>query len=86
MEVSSSLVAGKRVLLIWHGGSATEAVQDVVGDLRQKAGGNGEVLLEHAQRLLMGEPQYQASVPQVASCCFPLYFCGACQHASVLVS
>ena len=55
MEVSSSLVAGKRVLLIWHGGNATEAVQDVVGDLRKKTGGDGEVLLEHVQRFHMGE-------------------------------
>lgn len=54
MEVSSSLVAGKRVLLIWHGGSTAEVMQRVVGDLRHKTGNAGTVLLEHAERLLMG--------------------------------
>ncbi len=52
MELSGSLVAGKRVLLVWQGGNATETIQQVVEDLRQKA---GEVLLEHAQRLIMGQ-------------------------------
>lgn len=55
MDVSSDLVAGKRVLLMWHGGNSTETLQQVVEDLRLKAGGNGTVSLEHAQRLLLGQ-------------------------------
>ena len=49
------MVSGKRVLLIWHGGNSTETIQQAVEDLRLKAGENGAVLLEHAERLLMGQ-------------------------------
>ena len=55
MEVSSSVLAGKRVLVVWYGGNTTESIQEVVEDLRGKAGGAGEVLLEHAERLLIGQ-------------------------------
>lgn len=58
MDVSSDVVAGKRVLLIWHAGNSTEATQRVAEDLRCKAGESGAVLLEHAQRLLMGQLLY----------------------------
>ena len=59
MDIGEDLVAGKRVLLIWHGGNSTEATQQVVEDLRCKAGESGTVLLEHAQRLLMGQCHYK---------------------------
>lgn len=42
---------GKRVLLVWHGGHSPEALQPVVEGLREKAGNEGTVLLEHEQRL-----------------------------------
>jgi hypothetical protein len=53
-EVTSDLVAGKRVLLVWQGGNSGEATQKAVEALRGKVGASGEVLLEHVQRLQMG--------------------------------
>lgn len=55
MEVSVSLVGGKRILLLWHGGNTSERIQQVVEDLKVKCGESGTVLLEHADRLLMGQ-------------------------------
>ncbi len=55
MEVPTSLLLCKRVLLIWHGNARAETMQEVVESLRQKAGESGAVLLENAERLLMGE-------------------------------
>ena len=55
MEVSSSVLAGKRVLVVWYGGNRAESIQEVVEDLRGKTGASGEVLLEHADRLLLGQ-------------------------------
>ena len=54
MSVSEDLVRGKRVLLVWHGGHSPEALQPVVEGLREKAGNEGTVLLEHTQRLNIG--------------------------------
>lgn len=54
MSVDEGLVSGKRVLLVWHGGHSPEAMQPVVEGLREKAGGGGTVLLEHAERLTIG--------------------------------
>ena len=54
MSVSEDLVRGKRALLVWHGGHSPEALQPVVEGLREKAGSDGTVLLEHAQRLNIG--------------------------------
>ena len=54
MEVPGSILAGKRVLVVWDGGSRTESIQEVVEDVRGKTGESGEVLLEHAERLLLG--------------------------------
>lgn len=48
-------MAGKRVLVVWHGGNTTESIQEVVEDLRGKTGEAGQVLLEHAERLLIGQ-------------------------------
>lgn len=77
MEVSSSLVSGKRVLLIWHGGNSTETIQQAVEDLRLKAGENGAVLLEHAERLLMAS--HTASS-------FDLVLSGVIAHSTLLHS
>ena len=55
MSVSEELVRGKKVLLVWHGGHSPDALQPVVEGLREKAGNDGTVLLEHAQRLDIGE-------------------------------
>lgn len=55
MSVSEELVRGKKVLLVWHGGHSPDALQPVVEGLREKAGNDGTVLLEHAQRLNIGE-------------------------------
>ena len=54
MDVSGIVVACKRVLLIWHEGNRTETMQQVVENLRARSGEGGAVLLEHADRLLMG--------------------------------
>ena len=54
MSVDESLLNGKRVLLVWHGGHSPEAIQSVVEGLREKAGGGAAVLLEHADRLNIG--------------------------------
>lgn len=56
MDVTSAdVVAGKRILLIWHGGNPEDVTQKVLADLRLQAGESGTVLLEHVQRLLMGQ-------------------------------
>lgn len=55
MSVSEEVVRGKKVLLVWHGGHSPEALQPVVEGLRAKAGNDGTVLLEHAQRLNIGK-------------------------------
>ena len=55
MSVPEELVSGKKVLLVWHGGHTPEAIQPVVEGLREKAGSEGVVLLEHADRLTMGK-------------------------------
>ena len=55
MSVSEELVRGKKVLLVWHGGHSPDALQPVVEGLRAKAGNDGTVLLEHAQRLNIGK-------------------------------
>jgi len=54
MELSDK-VAGKKVLLIWHGGCAAEDMKEAVESLRIKVGKGGNVSLEHAERLVMGE-------------------------------
>lgn len=56
--VPETLLQGRRSLLIWHGGHEAEKIQPLVEGLRRKAaaGGRvaGSVLLEHAERLLLG--------------------------------
>lgn len=54
MEVSGDIIAGKKVLLVWHGECNAERMKETVEDLRSKAGQGGSVLLEHAERLIMG--------------------------------
>lgn len=55
MDVPESLVSGKKVLLVWHGGHSPEAIQPVVERLREKAAeSGGSVMLEHAERLAIG--------------------------------
>lgn len=58
MEVPESVLTGKRVLVVWHGGSRTESIQEVVENLRGKTGERGKVLLEHSERLLMSENMF----------------------------
>ena len=55
MEIPSVLVSDKKLLLIWHSGSTTETIQQVVESLRRRTGPGGVVQLEHAERLLLGE-------------------------------
>ena len=55
MDVPDELVSGKRVLLVWHGGHTPEAIQPAVERLRKKAGSGGAVMLEHADRLIVGK-------------------------------
>ncbi len=52
--VPGTLLSAKRTLLIWHSGHVAEETQEAVVRLRKRAGDNGTVLLEHAQRLLLG--------------------------------
>lgn len=54
MEILGDVVAGKKVLLIWYGGNDVERMKESVEDLRSKAGQNGSISLEHAERLVMG--------------------------------
>ena len=68
MSVSEELVRGKRVLLVWHGGHSPDALQPVVEGLREKAGSEGTVLLEHAQRLSIGVCLFQFVCERVSIC------------------
>ena len=54
------LLSSKQSLLIWHGGHNAEEIQPLVEGLRKKAVAGegmvkGSVLLEHAERLLLGK-------------------------------
>ena len=60
MEVPQELLAGGRVLVLWHQAHRPEAMQSVLEGLRERVGG-GEVLLEHAERLILGETIFYTS-------------------------
>ena len=61
MDISEGLVAGKTVLLVWHGRNSTETIQELVEDLRVKNGASGTVSLEHCERLLLGKSKFPDS-------------------------
>ncbi len=63
MEISADIVAGKKVLLLWHGGCNPEKMKTTVEDLRSKTGPGGGVSLEHSERLIMGKCNH-------SMCCF----------------
>ena len=52
--VEDTLLNGKKTLLIWHSGHDAQTTQPAVVSLRERAGDQGSVLLEHAERLLLG--------------------------------
>ena len=66
-EVSDSLLAGQRVLVVWHRAHTAEVIQPVLEGLRERAGrGGGQVVIEHAERLTLGEWAWTpAAVPVV---------------------
>lgn len=47
-------VCSKHCLLLWHQGCSPESLSPVLSSLKETAGGNGEVLLEHVERLTAG--------------------------------
>ena len=49
--VPNTLIHAKRSLLIWHSAEGTQAT---VVSLRERAGDQGNILLENAERLLLG--------------------------------
>lgn len=51
-EIPEELLVGKRVLVIWHQAHSPEDMRPALEDLRRRA---GAVLLEHAERLIVGE-------------------------------
>lgn len=55
--IPETLLSSKQCLLIWHGGHNAEEIQPLVEGLREKAAAGvvkGSVLLEHAERLILG--------------------------------
>ncbi len=54
MEVPEAVLSGKNVLVIWHQAHVPEAMQPVLEALRARAGDAGKVILEHAERLVLG--------------------------------
>ena len=54
MEVPKALLSGKSVLVIWHQAHTPEAMQPVLESLRAQADDTGRVVLEHAERLVLG--------------------------------
>ena len=55
-EVPDGLLAGQRVLVVWHRAHIAEVIQPVLKGLRERAGGGGgQVVIEHAERLTLGE-------------------------------
>ena len=54
-EVADALLVGRKVLVIWHQAHAAEVMQPVLEGLRARSGSGGQVMMEHAERLSLGE-------------------------------
>ena len=54
MDVPEELLVGRRVLVIWYQAHNPEGMQPILEELRRRAGEAGHVLLEHAERLVLG--------------------------------
>lgn len=73
-EVPDGLLAGQRVLVVWHRAHTAEVIQPVLEGLRERAGrGGGQVVIEHAERLTLGEGDLTRQAPgcctRTTSCC-----------------
>ena len=55
MEIPDAVLAGRAVLVIWHGGNATEVLQPLVEELRGRVGVRGSLSLENVERLAICE-------------------------------
>ena len=68
-EVPDGLLAGQRVLVVWHRAHIAEVIQPVLEGLRERAGrGGGQVVIEHAERLTLGEGDLTRQAPGCCTC------------------
>ena len=68
-EVPDGLLAGQRVLVVWHRAHIAEVIQPVLEGLRERAGrGGGQVVIEHAERLTLGEGDLTRQFPGCCTC------------------
>ena len=54
-ELLEAQSPGSRVLVIWHQGHSPETMQPALEGLRGRAPTGVQVLLEHAERLILGK-------------------------------
>ena len=55
-EVPDALLVGRNVLVIWHQAHVAEVMQPVLEQLRARSGRDGgQVMIEHTERLSLGE-------------------------------